>query len=132
MMTDEGLASLENSCDCFVSASRGEGEGLPMAQAALRGKPVIAPDISGISKNFKNKSLLIRADSMKKVIGMNSGNYYNYNENWNDPSTSDLCEKMRDVLESRVNIQEIVSENKDFIETSYSLEACAKKIKELL
>lgn len=132
MMTEEGLSSLENACDCFVSASRGEGEGLPMVQAALRGKPVIAPNISGISKNFKNKTLLIKAESMKKVIGMNSGNYYNYNENWNDPSTSDLCEKMRSVLESRINVQNIVLENKEFIEANYSLESCSKKIKEIL
>lgn len=132
MMTEEGLSSLENACDCFVSASRGEGEGLPMVQAALRNKPVIAPNISGVSKNFKNKTLLVKSDSMKKVIGMNSGNYYNFDESWNDPSTSDMCDKMRIVTQRKIDVEDIVTENRLFIEENFSIESCSKKIKEIL
>ena len=132
MLSENDLSGLENSCDCFVSSSRGEGEGLPMVQSALKGKPVIASCISGISKNFKNKGLLIKNLIKKKVFGMNSGAYYNYNENWLDPSTTDIADKMRYVLENPNEVQEIVKENKEYIEENFSIEACAKKLAEIL
>lgn len=132
MLQDNDLSDLENSCDCFVSASRGEGEGLPMVQATLKYKPVIAPNLSGISKNFINKTLLISGLIRKKVFGMMSGNYYNYNENWLDSSTTEMCEKMRFVLENIEQAKLIAIENKKYIEENFSLEMCAKKMKEIL
>jgi glycosyltransferase involved in cell wall biosynthesis len=131
MLSDDDLAALENACDCFVSTSRGEGEGLPMAQAALKGKPVIANCISGIKKNFKNQDLLIKNLIKKKVFGMD-GFYYNHNENWYDGSTSELCEKMRFVIENPDAVSTIVEENKQFLIDNFSIEACAEKLKAIL
>lgn len=132
MLSDEELSTLENSCDCFVSMSRGEGEGLPMCSAALRSKPVIAPNISGIRKNFANRNLLINSVAAKKVFGMNSDPYYNWNENWLDPSTTELCEKMRFVLSNPEEIKTITSQNKAFLESEFSIDRCAEKLKEIL
>lgn len=132
MISDEELAKLENGCDCFISASRGEGEGLPMVQAALRGKPVIASNISGISKNFINQTLLVKNTVKKKVFGMNSGHCYFWSENWEDPSTSELCEKMRFVIDNPNLVKKIVSENKIYIEENFSIDSCAAKLKEVL
>lgn len=132
MMTDEGIACLENACDCFVSASRGEGEGLPMVQAAMRKKPVIAPNISGINKNFINKELLVKGMARKRVFGMQNGAYYAPNENWYDPSTSEIAEKMRYVLEHPNEVKAICEENYKFVSENTTIEACSKKIKELL
>lgn len=132
MMTDEGIGMLENACDCFVSASRGEGEGLPMAQAALRKKPVIASNISGVAKSFKNNSLLIKGLSKKKVFGMGDRGLYASTENWYDPSTTELGEKMRFVLENPNEVNEICEENYKHIIESSSIEACSLKLKEIL
>ena len=132
MLSDEDLSRLENSCDCFVSMSRGEGEGLPMCSAALKSKPVIAPCISGIKKNFKNNTLLVKSFTPKKVFGMNSDPYYNCQENWLDASTTELCAKMRFVLENPEQTKVIVEENKKFIEEQFSIDNCAEKFKEIL
>ena len=132
MLTEDELAGLENACDCFISASRGEGEGLPMVQAALKNKPVIANNLSGISKNFKRHDLLVESMVDKKVFGMHAGNYYNWNENWKDPSTTELAMKMRFVLENPEQVAEITQENRQYIEENFSLEACASKLKEIL
>jgi glycosyltransferase involved in cell wall biosynthesis len=130
-MSDEDLSSLENACDCFVSSSRGEGEGLPMVQAALKGKPVIANCISGVKKNFKNQELLVKGLITKKVFGMNNF-YYSPNENWYDGSTTELCSCMRFVVENPSAVREIVNENKQYIIDNFSIESCASKIKEII
>lgn len=132
MLSDDDLCSLEETCDCFVSMSRGEGEGLPLCSAAMRGKPVIAPKISGIKKNFLYQDLLISSFTPKKVFGMNSDPYYNWQENWLDPSTTELCEKMRFVLENPELVRNIVQENKKFLEDNFSIDACAKKMEALI
>jgi glycosyltransferase involved in cell wall biosynthesis len=43
-LTDEEILRLHQDSDCFVTATRGEGFGLPIFEAAIMGKPIIAPD----------------------------------------------------------------------------------------
>ena len=44
-MDDSALVELYRSCDCLIAASEGEGFGLPLAEAAHYGLPVVARDI---------------------------------------------------------------------------------------
>lgn len=41
---EHALARIYNACDCYVSASRGEGWNLPVCEASACGLPVICPD----------------------------------------------------------------------------------------
>jgi glycosyltransferase involved in cell wall biosynthesis len=43
--SDELLVALYDACTAVVVASRGEGFGLPLIEAALYGKPIIARDL---------------------------------------------------------------------------------------
>ena len=45
--TDEQLAALYRTCDAYVAPSRGEGFGLPLAEAMLHDLPVITSDWGG-------------------------------------------------------------------------------------
>ncbi len=51
-VTNQGLAALYNMCDYVVTATRGEGVGLPMLEANYFRKPVIAHD-QGVSADVK-------------------------------------------------------------------------------
>jgi len=42
-----GMAALMEACDCYVSLHRSEGFGLTIAEAMLRGKPVVATNYGG-------------------------------------------------------------------------------------
>jgi glycosyltransferase involved in cell wall biosynthesis len=44
-ISDEYLESIYNSSTCLVSASEGEGFGLPLIEAAKQGIPIIARDL---------------------------------------------------------------------------------------
>ncbi len=41
--------------DCFVSAHRGEGWGVPQMEAMLMGKPIISTSCGGIHEHLKDK-----------------------------------------------------------------------------
>jgi len=132
MISDYELQGLENDSDCFVSMSRGEGDSFPVAQAYIKGKPVIAPNISGIKKGTANKDLLIKELTFKKVFGMQNdgaGLFYMWDENWYDPSNSEMCEKMRHVYENYDQALISAKENQKNVIVNYSIDACAEKMK---
>jgi glycosyltransferase involved in cell wall biosynthesis len=47
VLSDRDQAALLRACDCYLSLHRSEGFGLPLAEAMLLGKPVIATGYSG-------------------------------------------------------------------------------------
>ncbi len=47
VLSDRDQAALLRACDCYLSLHRSEGFGLPLAEAMLLGKPVIATAYSG-------------------------------------------------------------------------------------
>lgn len=49
--SDELLVALYSACTAVVVASRGEGFGLPLIEAALYGKPIIARDLSAFREH---------------------------------------------------------------------------------
>jgi glycosyltransferase involved in cell wall biosynthesis/SAM-dependent methyltransferase len=62
-LTEEELAGLYTACDCLVQPYRGEGFGLPIAEAMACGRPVIVTDY-GAALDFCNdaNSYLVRAE----------------------------------------------------------------------
>lgn len=60
------LSALYRACDCFVTATLGEGFGHPIAEAMASGLPVIVPESTGILDYCNNKnSYLIPVEEMK-------------------------------------------------------------------
>jgi glycosyltransferase involved in cell wall biosynthesis len=102
-MTEGQMAALYSNgyVSAYVSASHGEGFGLPVFQAAQAGKPIIAPSWSGYTDftTIKNKTQLVQVEyELREVKGR---------ENWEgvlDPSSKwayvkldDLRAKMKEV-----------------------------------
>ncbi len=54
-MTDEDIAGLYASCDCLVHPYRGEGYGLPIAEAMACGKPTVVTNY-GAALDFANET----------------------------------------------------------------------------
>lgn len=105
----DDLPGLYNACDCFVLATRGEGLGLPVAEAMARGMPVIVTDTGGYM-DFVNEGNGLTINSIGEQIESidyiakcpNALNHY-----WRAPDKNDLKAKMRYVFENRDKAKEL-------------------------
>lgn len=101
-MTEAEIAGLYAACDCLVHPYRGEGYGLPIAEAMACGKPTIVTDF-GAALDFANPSnaYLIPADTQrmteKKVGDMATVDY----PFWANPNRDALTELLRHVVANR-------------------------------
>jgi glycosyltransferase involved in cell wall biosynthesis len=99
------LNALIAASDCYVSLHRAEGFGLPMAEAMLLGKPVIATGYSA-NLDFMNagNSFLVRCD--KVTLEEDHGPYRRGNV-WADPDVGHAAELMRQVFHDRERAEEV-------------------------
>lgn len=87
------LAGLYRTADAFVGPSRGEGFGLPMAEAALFDLPVVTTGHSGHS-DFCTPETAWLVDYRFARAETHLGLPHSV---WADPDTTDLAQRMRDV-----------------------------------
>lgn len=118
MLTKEKLDILYNSSDVYVSTTRGEGFGLTLAEASLRGLPVIATDKGGHIDFLEDFYEIKSAES--PCFNMP---FYSSLGNLFEPSVSSCKEMMRYVYENKDSLKT----SRDFTREYLS----ARRIKEL-
>lgn len=93
---DEGqMAELMEACDCYVSLHRSEGFGLTIAEAMLRGKPVIATDYSG-SRDYVTGANAFPVDY--RLVPIGPGNDpYPAEGTWAEPDVDHAARQMERV-----------------------------------
>ena len=106
----EDLTRLYNACDCFVLPSRGEGIGLPVAEAMACGLPVIVSDSGGYMDFVRHgeNGLTIKT----KMVTIADVNYilkcpHALGHKWAEPDKQNLKEAMRYVFENRQEAKEM-------------------------
>lgn len=97
LMDRQQIMRLHKTGDCYVSAHRGEGWGVPQVEAMLAGRAVISTGYGGSHEYFtdgKNAKLL--PYEMVKLRGMShSSNWYDSKQNWADVDQAALKKAMR-------------------------------------
>ena len=92
------VASLMNVCNCYVSLHRSEGFGLPMAEAMMLRKPVVATNWSG------NADFMTEENSFPinyKIIPLERDyGIYRQGNFWADPDEHEASRRMRLVYEN--------------------------------
>jgi glycosyltransferase involved in cell wall biosynthesis len=102
-MTESQMAALYSNgyVSAYVSASHGEGFGLPIFQAAQAGKPIIAPSWSGYTDftTIKDKTQLVQVEyELREVKGReNWEGVLDPNSKWAYVKLDDLRAKMKEV-----------------------------------
>lgn len=121
LMTSEYLAGLHHQCDCFVMAQRGEGFGIPFAEAMSYGNPTIATKYGGNLQFMHDQNSFLVNCTRTPVYKMLFNNY-NGNMVWAEPDIMDLRAKMRYVYEHQEEAKVIGALGKTQIRECYSKE----------
>ena len=93
-MSDSDIKSLYHVSNALVAPSRGEGFGLPIAEAMKTGLPVITTDFGG-QKDFCNSSNCWLVNSKFEYSRSHFDLTYSV---WSSPSVQHLSQAMRDVF----------------------------------
>jgi glycosyltransferase involved in cell wall biosynthesis len=114
-------------CDCYVSLHRSEGLGLPMAEAMLLQKPVIATGWSGnMDFTTVNNSYLV---PYRLVTNDTLSGPYKIGEVWADPNIDESARLMRYVYEFPHTRSERAMRGCVDIMSRYSVDAVSSLVK---
>ncbi len=97
LMDRHQVMRVHQTGDCFVSAHRGEGWGVPQVEAMLAGKPVISTGYGGVHEYLSPDSdAILLPYEMEAVRGMNHSSFwYTADQNWAKVDHQALREALR-------------------------------------
>lgn len=123
------ICSLHRDSDCYVSLHRCEGFGIPIAEAMIAGKPVIATKYGGPEDFAESQSLV--PYTMTPVFGMPWPNYTG-KMNWAQPDLLSARKQMRYLYENQEFAKEMGEHGKQEIQNKLSWEVQGKRMKDRL
>ena len=123
----EGIYSLMQACDCYVSLHRSEGFGLTIAEAMGMGKPVIATGYSG-NMDFMNMDNSYPVNYKLTMLEENYGVYEKGNF-WAEPDMNHAADLMRAAFENKDEYKYVGIKGKNYIKNHFSPEPVGKMYK---
>jgi hypothetical protein len=100
VMSDEEIFELHQQCDCFLLPTRGEGFGMPIAEAMYFGNPVIVTGYSG-QMEFCNHWNSYLTDYILEPITYMASTAYEGTMLWARANPMDLINHMRYVYDNQ-------------------------------
>jgi glycosyltransferase involved in cell wall biosynthesis len=131
LMDRRQVMRLHKTGDCFVSAHRGEGWGLPQVEAMLAGNPIISTGYGGCHEYFKDGSDAILLNyKMKPLEGMDhSTKWYTPEQNWAEVDVADLRRAMRGMYNDHTFAQKIGHKGQDKVKEIFNLSTVGEIMK---
>lgn len=122
------------SFDCFVSAHRGEGWGIPQMEAMLVGNPIISTNCGGIHEYLTNDdhAKLIPYKSVPIKGNNRNQQWYLPDQNWAEIDSNKLRKAMREVYENQQQARNMGSRAQSYIKDKFSIPAVGKYMRKRL
>lgn len=127
LLTKEQVGAIHGRGDCYVSLQRGEGFGIPLAEAMSHGKPVITTKYGGCLQFMNDDNSFLVPARRAPVQGMIFRNY-NGHMVWGDPDTMEARRFMRYCYENRNKAKETGERAAQEIASNYNAEAIANQM----
>lgn len=119
--------------DCFVSAHRGEGWGVPQMEAMLMKKPIISTNCGGIHEYLTDgQDALLVPYTMIPVENSRNVQWYTPDQKWADIHIDKLREAMRFCFDNREKATEIGINGNNTVNSKFSLKAVGMKMQDRL
>lgn len=129
LMDRHQLYRFHTTFDCFVSAHRGEGWGIPQVEAMLTGHAIISTNCGGVHEYLANKtnSLLIPY-SMENVDNNRNQAWYTRDQKWASIDILELRNAMRWCYENQDQCRKIGELARALVVDKFSLRAVGQKM----
>ena len=123
-LSEEELFGLYKAASCYVHCARGEGFGLPVAEAMLARLPAIVCNNTGLLDFCREDTCMTVGYTMVKA-----SSHLSENSRWAEPDRIQLKQRMHDFVFCRpdLEIAEKVENAYHLISTTYTWEAVAKR-----
>lgn len=131
-MTHDEVMRLHQTGDCFVSAHRGEGWGMPHMEAMACGKPVISTNFGGIHEWLDDSVSWLIGYRLVGVFGMEHISWYDSSQKWADIDRNQLAKAMKDAYENKEKTRQMGIKARELTERMFSFEAVGKIMKDRL
>lgn len=119
--------------DCFVSAHRGEGWGIPQVEAMLTGNPIISTNLGGVHEWLEDgKNAYLLNYKMGNVFNMEFAPWYGQDQTWAEPDKDELKAKMRFVYDNPDKARDVGREAQKFVKDKFSYRTVGEQMKERL
>jgi glycosyltransferase involved in cell wall biosynthesis len=130
LMDRSHIMRLHKTGNCYVSPHRGEGWGLPIAEAALAGNPIIATGYGGIAEWMKKADAAMILDyEMVPLKGMaHSAKWYTPEQRWADPDCEALRANMRLAFEQGPEVDDITARGVKLVQSDFSLSVVGEEM----
>jgi len=132
LMTSQDVLRLHATGDCFVSAHKGEGWGLPQMEAIATETPIISTNYGGIHDYLTTKEAYLIPYDLETVHDMGWIPWYTPDQRWANPREKDLIEMFRDVYNNPEVAKEKGRLARQLAVKEFSFETVGQRMKERL
>ena len=133
-LTDDEMNQLnnDNKVKAFVSFTKGEGYGRPLAEAAITGKPVIVSNWSGHVDFIHPDYNVLIGGELKEVHKSASNNWILKESQWFNINTEVASRAMKDVFKNYKRYLEKSRKQTQYLKNNWSFDKMTEKLNSLL
>ena len=132
LMNRSEIYRFHKSFNCYVSAHRGEGWGIPQMEAMLLGNPVISTNCGGIHE-YAGAAALLAGCKIIPVTNVDRNDiWYTADQHWADVDITELRKYMRWAYKNQKKAKDLGKDAQKLVNNKFSFKAVGSQMKDRL